>query len=64
MPRTASISSTMRRLSGKREQGQIAWPMTSGGNRWPAYRGGVDSVMPGRVAGSPPVRNLLALNPC
>ena len=36
MPRAASISSTMRRPSGKRKESQTAWPMTSGGNRWPA----------------------------
>ena len=47
MPRAASISSTIRELSGKRKWSHTAWPMTSGGKRWPAYEdwGG---VMPGR----------------
>jgi hypothetical protein len=36
MPRAASISSTMRRLSGKRKYSQTAWLMTSAGKRWPA----------------------------
>jgi hypothetical protein len=33
MPRAASISSTMRRLSGKRKYSQTEWLMISGGNR-------------------------------
>src|SRR5215213_1562254 len=33
MPRAASISSTMRRLSGKRKYSQTAWLMTSPGKR-------------------------------
>src|SRR5215207_4041656 len=33
MPRAASISSTMRRLSGKRKYSHTAWLMTSGGKR-------------------------------
>jgi hypothetical protein len=36
MPRAASISSTMRRLSGNRKYSQTAWLMTSAGNRYPA----------------------------
>jgi hypothetical protein len=32
----ASISSTMRRLSGKRKYSQTAWLITSAGKRWPA----------------------------
>ena len=36
MPRAASISSTMRKLSGKRKYSQTAWLMTSAGKRWPA----------------------------
>ena len=36
MPRAASISSTMRRLSGNRKYNQTAWLMTSAGNRYPA----------------------------
>jgi hypothetical protein len=36
MPRAASISSTMRRLSGKRKYNQTAWLMTSAGKRYPA----------------------------
>jgi hypothetical protein len=33
IPQAASISSIIRRLSGKRKQSQMAWLMTSGGNR-------------------------------
>jgi hypothetical protein len=33
MPRAANISSTMRRLSGKRKYNHTAWLMTSAGNR-------------------------------
>ena len=36
MPRAASISSTMRRLSGNRKYSQTAWLMISAGKRWPA----------------------------
>ncbi len=36
MPRAASISSTMRKLSGKRKYSHTAWLMTSAGNRYPA----------------------------
>lgn len=36
MPRAASISSTMRKLSGKRKYTQTAWLMTSAGKRNPA----------------------------
>ena len=36
MPRAASISSTMRRLSGKRKYSQTAWLITSAGKRYPA----------------------------
>jgi hypothetical protein len=36
MPRAASISSTMRRLSGNRKYSQTAWLMTSAGKRYPA----------------------------
>ena len=35
MPRAASISSTMRRLSGNRKYSQTAWLITSAGNRYP-----------------------------
>ena len=36
MPRAASISSTMRRLSGNRKYSQTAWLITSAGKRYPA----------------------------
>jgi hypothetical protein len=36
MPRAASISSTMRRLSGTRKYSHVAWLMTSAGKRYPA----------------------------
>jgi hypothetical protein len=36
MPRAANISSTIRRLSGKRKYSQTAWLITSAGKRYPA----------------------------
>ena len=36
MPRAASISSTIRRLKGKRKYNQTAWLITSTGKRWRA----------------------------
>jgi hypothetical protein len=35
MPRAASSSSTIRKLSGRRKRSQTAWLMTSAGKRWP-----------------------------
>jgi hypothetical protein len=35
MPRAASLSSIMRRLSGKRKYSHIAWLMIADGNREP-----------------------------
>ena len=36
--------------------------MTSGGNRWPAYEGWADGVMPAPIAVSPPAGNLTRPN--
>src|SRR4051812_9831940 len=63
MPRAASSSSTMRRLSGNRKYSQIAWLMISAGKRWPAYgeRAGVAIPLgyPAHSAtASPSARNL------